>query len=189
VYGAIGRVWLRAAEERGDRAALRKALEALGPIASEPAATSEVLTLYGRALSLTGAFEKAEHVLQQATNRLPVEPSAFLALANVTQRLGHLAGARDALIRYDALSGDERGQEARAAQVADLSLRLNDFDVAARWLRRAVDLSGGDAGLLGRLADAQFRAGHSDLARATLNRAIEKDPGNGLLSTLAQRIR
>jgi tetratricopeptide (TPR) repeat protein len=189
VYAAIGRVWLRAAEERGDRAALRKALEALEPIATGAGATSEVLTLYGRALTLTGAFEKAEGVLQQASARLPVDPSAFVALASVAQRAGHFAVARDALTRYDALAEDERSREGRAAQIGDLSMRLNDFDAAVRWFQIAVDLSGADAGLLGRLADAQFRAGQPDVAHATLDRAIDKDPRSGFLNTLARRMR
>src|SRR5207247_2287698 len=48
VHAALGQVWLDAAEERGDRAALRKALEALEPVASQSSATSEILGLYGR---------------------------------------------------------------------------------------------------------------------------------------------
>ena len=188
VYAAIGRVWLRAAEERGDRAALRKALEALGPIATQPGATSDVLTLYGRALSLTGTLEKAELVLQQAADKLPAEPSAFLALSNVAQRMGRFAEARDALIRYSALSDDERDLAGRAAQIGDLSMRLNDPVTATHWFLRAADVADGDPALLGRLADAQFRAGQPDAARATLNRAIEKDPRNRLLQVLARRI-
>ncbi len=188
VYTALGRVWLRAAEERGDRAALRKALEALEPVATQPAASSDVLTLYGRALSLKGEAEKAEQVLQQASNRLPAEPAAFLALASVAQRLGHIAEARDALIRYGALSDDDRDREGRAVQIGDLSLRLNDPDTAVHWFQRAADAADGDPALLGRLADAQFRAGQPGAARATLSRAIEKDPQSAFLRNLARRI-
>jgi Flp pilus assembly protein TadD len=189
VYAAIGRVWLRSAEERGDRAALRKALEALGPIASEPGASSEVLTLYGRALALSGALDAAEQVLQQATGRLPVEPSAFAALAAIAQRTGHLAVGRDALIRQDALSDDDRGRQSRAIQIAEISMRLGDPGAATRWFQRAVDVADADPGLLGRLADAQSRTGLSALARATLDRAIDLDPQDPSLQLLARRIR
>ncbi len=50
VYGALGRVWLDIAQARNDRVALNKALEALERAGSGSAATSEALTLYGRAL-------------------------------------------------------------------------------------------------------------------------------------------
>jgi tetratricopeptide (TPR) repeat protein len=188
VYAAIGRVWLRTAEERSDRAALRKALEALGPIASEPGASSEVLTLYGRALSLSGAIDKAERVLQHAASRLPVEVSAFPALAAVAQRAGHLAVARDALVRQDALSDDEGARQGRAVQIADLCMRLDEPAEAARWFQRASDLAEADPRLLGRLADAQHRAGQSDRARATLDLAIERAPEDPSLRILARRI-
>jgi len=187
VYAALGRVWLKAAEERGDRAALRKALEALEPVATQPGAGSDVLTLYGRALSLNGEAERAEQTLQQASSRMPVDPAAFLALANVARRLGHLAEARNALIGYEALSSED-DRAARAVLIADLSIRLNDPEAAVRWFQRAVDMTDADPALLGRLADAQSRAGQHDAARATLSRAIEKDPGNGYLRGLALRI-
>ncbi|MDD5720649.1 MAG: tetratricopeptide repeat protein [Candidatus Krumholzibacteria bacterium] len=188
VYAALGRVWLRAAEEHGDKASLRKALEALEPVASQPSATSDVLALYGRALSLNGETEKAEQVLQQASARLPAEPTALLALANVARRLGHYAQARDALIRYTMLSDDDGDRGGRAAQIGDLSMQLNDPDVAVRWFQRAADAAGQDAALLGRLADAQFRAGRLDEARSTLDKAIEKDPGSAFLRSLARRL-
>ena len=75
VYGALGRVWLEIAETRHDRPdAIGKALEALERAASSPTATSEVKTLYGRALLDDHQLEAAEQVLQQATERFPVDP-------------------------------------------------------------------------------------------------------------------
>src|SRR4029453_16330317 len=104
VFAALGRVWLRVAEERDDKAALRKALEALEPIASQPAASGEALMLYGQALLLSGDAERAEQGLLQATSKLPVDTDLFQHLAGAAQRLGHLEMARLALVRHDALS-------------------------------------------------------------------------------------
>ena len=59
---------------------LSKAREALERVASSPAATSETLTLYGRALLQEGDVDAAERALQQATTRFPIEPSALPAV-------------------------------------------------------------------------------------------------------------
>ena len=80
VYAALGRVWLEIAETRADRAALRKALEALQAVPSATA-SSEALTLLGRALILDGETEAARAALAEAITHFPVEPSAFLHLA------------------------------------------------------------------------------------------------------------
>jgi tetratricopeptide (TPR) repeat protein len=189
VYAAIGRVWLKAAEERGDRAALRKALEALEPVAGEPGATSAVLVLYGRALALSGNLERAERVLLDAASRLPVDPSAFPSLAAVAQRAGHLARARDALVHADALSDEDAAKAGLAKQVGDLSTRMKDYAGAVIWYERATRLPGADALLTGRLADAQFLSGDTTSARLTLTRALQQDPDNPTLLALARRIR
>lgn len=106
VYTALGRVWLGAAEQRNDRVALSKALEALQPRALAPGASSEMLTLYGRAMFLSGNAAAAERVLTDATAQTPVDPVAFRYLADAAERAGHEATARDALLRYAALTGD-----------------------------------------------------------------------------------
>ena len=100
---ALGRLWLESAEAGGDRASLDRALSALRPLAERSDAGGEALTLYGRALMLSGALGPAERVLQQAVERLPVRPVAFRHLADVALRLGHQPIARDALARYAAL--------------------------------------------------------------------------------------
>ena len=70
VNAAIGRVWLRIAEEGRDRTgALSKALEALERAASAVTATSETKALYGRALLLSGQPDAAEQLFQQAAQR------------------------------------------------------------------------------------------------------------------------
>ncbi len=90
IYRALGKVWLE--RPRDDRAFLSKAREALERVASSPAATSEMLTLYGRALLQEGDVEGAEHALQQATVRFPVEPQAF-ALYAIDRREAEPPGA------------------------------------------------------------------------------------------------
>src|SRR5205823_13737957 len=87
--------------------ALGKALEALGRVATMTGATSEVLTLYGRALLQAGEFELADSVLQRATTQYPVDPGAFVHYATAAERLNELENARRALIDYGALVPDD----------------------------------------------------------------------------------
>ena len=104
VYTAIGRVWLDTAESQGDKIALNKALGALAPLAVQPDARSETLTLYGRALYLSGNAAAAERMLRRAVDQFPVEPSAFTYLAEAARRLRHTDLARDADARHAALT-------------------------------------------------------------------------------------
>lgn len=105
VYAALGRVWLNIAEQRGDRVALGKALEALQSLVGTTA-TSEALTLHARALLLAGDYGLARRVLLQATDRFPVDPSAYRLLADLAETEGDFATARDAFTKYQLLSGD-----------------------------------------------------------------------------------
>ena len=81
VHAALGGLWLQVFEARRDPAALSKALEALERAASALSATSDTKALYGRALMLSGQFEAAEQLFQQAAERYPVDPSALRQLA------------------------------------------------------------------------------------------------------------
>jgi tetratricopeptide (TPR) repeat protein len=186
-YVALGRVWLEIAQARNDRVALSKALGALeGAVGSDD--SSEALMLFGRALLLTADEETAERMLQDATERRPVEPLAFYYLADAAERLGHFSIARDALLDYDVLRGDdvdERRRSTHAARLGDLSLKLNEPAVAATYFLRASVQ--GDAGLLARAADAQLRSGDIDAARATAIKALEKDPTNTLALSVQRR--
>ena len=101
VYTALGRLWL---ESGGDAASTRKALAALQPAAERLDASSETLALYGRALYLSGRVEVAERTLQRAVTRTPVDPLAYRYLADAAARLRHPQIARDAEIRYAALT-------------------------------------------------------------------------------------
>lgn len=104
VHTALGRVWLLTSETNNDPVALRKAIDVLQPAATRSDATSEALTLLGRALFLSGHAAAAERALQQATTRLPVEPDAFRYLADAASRLGHAGIARAARAKQDALT-------------------------------------------------------------------------------------
>jgi tetratricopeptide (TPR) repeat protein len=137
IYAALGKVWLEMAPVRSD--ALSKALEALERVASTAGGTSEVMTLYGRALLEANQPEAAERVLQQATDRYPVDPDAFLAYADVAERQNHLAAARSALIAYGALVGIDAAFVARATRIGELSLRLDEPTAATVWFQRATD--------------------------------------------------
>jgi len=187
-YVALGRVWLEIAQARTDRVALSKALGALeGAVGTDD--SSEALMLFGRALLLTNDEETAERMLQDATRKRPVDPLAFLYLAEAAERLGHYPVARQALLDYAVLRGDDddpRRRSAEAARLGDLSLKMNEPAAAATYFLKAADRA--DATLLARAADAQLRAGDRDAARATITDALEKDPNNPLALALARRL-
>ena len=155
LYGALGRVWLETARARGDREALGKAQEALERVASSPAATSEVLTLYGRALLDADNAAAAERVLQSATTRYPLDPESLLLYATASERQRHFAAARDALIKYGALTANKADVAARAAHIASLSLQLGERDVAIAWLQRAQQANPSDPRIAAALASAR----------------------------------
>jgi tetratricopeptide (TPR) repeat protein len=189
VYGALGRVWLDIAQARNDRVALNKALEALERAGSTSAATSETLTLYGRALLQTGRVDVAERILQQATERFPIEPAALLFYADASELENHPEAARQALIQYGVLVEDDRGFVTRAERIAALSLLLDDSAVAVDWLQRAGAAGDNSVRLLESLAGAQLRAGDRPAAEGTIARALEKDPKNAALLALARKAR
>jgi tetratricopeptide (TPR) repeat protein len=146
IYRALGKVWLE--RPRDDRAFLSKAREALERVASSPAATSEILTLYGRTLLQDGDVDGAEHALQQATLRFPVDPQAFVLYASAAERQSHLDRARQALIQYASLTANEDDLPQRAGRIATLSLRLNDRATAADWIARGLAKEPNNSALL-----------------------------------------
>ena len=155
LYGALGRVWLEAARARGDREALGKAREALERVASTPGASSEVLTLYGRALLEDDDAAAAERVLQTASTRYPIDPESLLLYATASERQHHLAAARDALIKYGALTANKADVAARAAHIAILSVQLGEPDAAITWLQRAQQANPNDPRIAAALASAR----------------------------------
>ena len=187
-YAALGHVWLTGAQRRGDRIALNKALEALQQAASRSDASSETFAELGRAWSLAGDMPAAERALRQAVARLPVPPDAYLQLADVTVRDGRIQDARDALLKYATLVGDDKPLADVSTRIADLSLRLGEPALAVRWFDRAIDDSGPSTALQVRLADAAIKSGDIDRARQVLDEALAADPGNRQLTRMKQRL-
>ncbi len=181
IYGALGRIWLDLAESQGDRPdALSKALDALERAASSASATSEVKTLYGRALLLANQTEAAERMLRQATERYPVDPSAFALYAEVAEQQRHIEAARDALVAASALAPDGADGR-RVAKIGLLSLRLGDTASAISWLERAAAASPLDVAPLVALVEAHVQAGNADAAQSAVARGLRVDPTNAQL--------
>jgi len=181
-YVALGRIWFEEARN-GDRVALGKAIEALQHAASmEP--TSRALGLLGEA-QLAGADSAlAEDILRQAADKLPADRATFLHLAEAAERAGNIDEARRALLDYYSLcpsTDRRRGDIAR--RIADLSLRLNDVPAAVTWYTNAAASSSSVSDLL-EVARAQMRLADKQGAIVTLNRLLEKDPGNEVARAL-----
>jgi tetratricopeptide (TPR) repeat protein len=190
-YIALGRIWLEKAQPHPDRVDLSKALGALQEAVGNDD-SSEALTLFGRALLLSQDVEAAETVLEQATEKLPVDPQAFYYLADAAERRGHADVARRALIDYRALEGEEtdvRRRASFAARLGDLTLQAGDPAGAVAWYQRALEGPGADAPLLVKTADAQLRSGAAAAARATIEKALEKDPFNRDARAVLRRIK
>jgi tetratricopeptide (TPR) repeat protein len=142
VYAALGSVWLEAANVRDDTVALNKAVEALSTAVGHSDATSEAFADFGRALLLAGDVPEAERAFRQAVERLPVYPDAYLQLADLAGRSNRSQEARDALVRYATLVGDEQPLASVATQIATHSLTMGDAATALRWIDRAEDDGG-----------------------------------------------
>jgi tetratricopeptide (TPR) repeat protein len=188
VYAALGHVWLTTAERRGDRVALNKAVEALGQAANRADATSETFAALGRAWSLAGDVRAAERALQQAVAKLPVVPDAYLQLADITARDGRVQVARDALLKYATLIGDDRSLATVATRIGDYSVALGEPALAVRWFGRAMDEAGPTASLQLKLADAAWKAGDVARAHQVIDEAISSEPDNRQLQQLKRRL-
>ena len=190
VNAALGRVWLRIADDGTDGGdAVGKALEALERAASALTATSETKALYGRALLLSHQPDAAEQLFQQAAQRYPVDPDALRQLGAVADRLRHPALARTALVTYAALVPSAPDDAANAAKIGTLSLQLNDAAGAVPWFQRALSARPDDVSALSMLAEAQLRVGTTRAARLTLQRAIALEPRNARLLDIDGRLR
>ena len=148
VYIALGQVWLESAQAHNDRVALSKSLEALQPAASRPDATSDTLTLYGRALFLSGTVDEAERTLEQAASRFPANPAAFLYLSAAAERRGHVTAAREALAKHLSLVGDHPTDPALLALRADVQVRLGQLDAARTSVAEGLALDQRNVALL-----------------------------------------
>lgn len=188
VYAALGHVWLIEAQRRDDRVALMKAVEALGIAASRSDASSETFADLGRAQMLLGDRPAAERALRQAVDKLPVPPEAYLQLADVTARDGRIQEARDALVKYVTLIGDQKPLASIATQIADYSVRLGEPAFAVRWFDRAIDEAGTSPALQVRLAEAAWRAGDAERANRVIDAGLAAEPTNRALQQLRRRV-
>lgn len=188
VYAALGHVWLTSAQRRTDRVALVKAVEALTQAAARSDATSETFAELGRALLLAGDRPAAERALRQAVAKLPVPADAYLQLADVTARDGRIQDARDALVKYATLIGDERPITTVATQIGDYSFRLGEPSLAVRWFDRAISEGGASSDLQVRLAEAAWRAGDVARAHRVLDQGLASAPTNRMLQQLKRRM-
>jgi tetratricopeptide (TPR) repeat protein len=189
LYAALGEVWLDIAETRNDRVALSKALEALARVASGNGATSEALTLYGRALLRDRQTGAAEDAFRRAMDQYPVDPSAFLFYAATVESQSRWEAARRALIQYGTLVPDDAGFATRAIRIASLSTRLNDHESAVEWLERAISAAPTDPRTFLAFANAQIAAGDKAGARSTVARGLTADPDSSALQALARQLR
>lgn len=187
-YAALGHVWLTSAQRRGDRVALNKAVEALEQAASRSDASSDTFAELGRAWRLAGDMRAAERALRQAVARVPVPPDAYLQLADVTERDGRLQDARDALLKYATLVGDDKPLAATSARIGNLSMRLGEPALAVRWFARAIDESDPTTSLLVRLADAAWKSGDVTRAHQVVDEGLAAEPNNRLLMQLKRRL-
>lgn len=188
VYAALGHVWLTEAQRRGDRVALNKAVEALSQAAGRSDATSETHAELGRAWLLAGDRQSAERALRQAVAKLPVPPDAYLQLAEVTARDGRIQDARDALLKYATLIGDDKPLATVATQIADFSVQLGEPALAVRWFDRAIDEAGPSSALQVKLAEAAWHAGDIARAHQVLDEGLAAEPDNRPLQQLKRRL-
>ncbi len=183
-YQALGYVWLQAAESRRDQVALSKAIEALDRGVRGPGATSEGLTLYGRALLQRGDAAGAQQAFQQAAEAAPVDPRAYREIASLAEQRGDLQRAHDALARYTALAFDQPESRDIAEHLGDLATRLSLPDEASRWYRQALDGSRDDPDAPARLARALMKAGDVAGASDAVTRALAVSPTHPALVAL-----
>jgi tetratricopeptide (TPR) repeat protein len=120
VRTALGQVWLAVAAREDDPAALKKAVAALQPMTISSSTPTDALVVYGEALLRSGDTRAAEQAFVEAATRRPVDPVVFRHLGDAAERLGHRAAARDALLRYAALVGEDRLDRQAADQLSRL---------------------------------------------------------------------
>ncbi len=117
-----------------------------------------------------GFDEPAERLYQQAVTMQPSKADGYLRLAN--QRLRREQWA-DAVIPLTAAYYLEQNNPDQAQRIGDVCLRADQPQAAAQWYRRAIDdgLDTGDLYL--KLAQAHFRSGLDDKAKAAAQHAAE----------------
>lgn len=188
VYTALGRVWLDIARATDDKIALAKAIGALRTV-SAATSSSEALTLLAQALLFAGEVEEAVATLELATERYPIAPSAFVLLADLAERHGDLARARQLLVAHDTVTAHRPAVDRlpRLSRIANMSIRLQDYADAALRLESATALGDPTSTLFVRLANAHWRAGALVRARAVVADGLAQHPDSNALTALQRR--
>lgn len=101
---------------------------------------------------------------------------------------GRYHDARDALLKYAVLVGDDRPLASIAARIGDYSIRLGQPAIAVRWFDRAIDEGGPSASLHLKLADAAWKAGDVARAHRVVDEALAGEPENRSLLQLKRRL-
>jgi tetratricopeptide (TPR) repeat protein len=129
-YIALGRFWLSRAAS-GERIEINKALEALERGVNSDS-SSEALALLGRAQLLAGQLTKAEATLVLATTRFPVDPQAFVHLADVAARRGRTDVSDRAVLDFAALTAFDAIDVRMLLRIAHASHRAGNHSEARR---------------------------------------------------------
>ena len=100
------------------------------------------------------------------------------------------AAAPPSLAEIEALAQEAyaRLPDEFRAMCQDLIIRVEDFPTAVSWYERALPTLSADESLVVKLADARARNGDLDVARASLDKLLEKNPGNAAARNLRRRI-
>jgi tetratricopeptide (TPR) repeat protein len=188
---AVGRLHLARAERGPAPGALPLAIRALESALGGTARRSEGLTLYGRALYLSGDLTAAEQILRDAVRTSPVDPEAFAFLADAAEAARHHGHARDALLSLDAIEGDTAApaiRAARAVRIATLALAADDPATALRVLDSAASGTT-DARSLALRSRAYWESGDRLGARLVLADAVARYPLDAELERLTRQFR
>ncbi|WP_225409181.1 serine/threonine-protein kinase [Stigmatella hybrida] len=132
----------------------------------------EAHLLDARAATALQLGKRAERAIEEATALAPKDVRPLLALADLRERQGDIAGALGAL----AKAYEQRPREAQVAprygQLLSQSGRLDEAsEVLGAWVREH-----NDAGPLAELAFVRYRQERMDDAAALLKRALRKAP-------------
>jgi predicted Zn-dependent protease len=117
-----------------------------------------------------------------------VVPEAYLQLADITVRDGRVQVARDLLLKYATLVGDERSLATVATRIGDYSVKLGEPALAVRWFSRAMDEAGPSTPLQLKLAEAAWKAGDVTRAHQVIDEAISSEPENRSLLQFKRRL-
>ena len=185
---ALGHVWLTLAERHSDRVALSKAIEALTAAATHATTSSAALSDLGRALTLAGDYPGAERALRQAVTRLPASTERSYAWRRSPNVRDACPKRATPCSNTPRSSANREPVAALATRIADLSLRIGEPLLAARWLDRAIDENGPSPALLASLADAAWKGGDQGRAREAVTAGLQLAPDHPALLALRRRV-